>query len=248
MSDLIAARLDPSAIEILDRLTIEAVEASVFAAGYPKDAEAVLLVEFEGGALDVEDTVRDVEVILQRHGAFELRRARDEKERRQLWAGRKGAFGAMGRVAPDLYVADVVVPRTRLREIVRLATDVARERGLRIANVFHAGDGNLHPNIAYDRRDPEAVRLVLEAGEIIMSACVAMGGSLSGEHGIGLEKRAAMDLVFTPADLEVMDRVRGALDPTRRFNPGKVIPAHGCREVRTRAPLAVPADGAGGNR
>jgi len=163
-----------------------------------------------------------------------VRRARDAKERKKLWAGRKGAFGAMGRIAPDLYVADVVVPRTRLREIVRRATDIAHERGLKIANVFHAGDGNLHPNISYDRRDADQVARVLEAGELIMRECVAAGGSLTGEHGVGLEKRAAMSLVFTAGDLEVMERAKLALDPQGRMNPGKVMPVRACREVRTR--------------
>jgi glycolate oxidase subunit GlcD len=240
VSDIIAARLEPSALEILDRLTIEAVEASVFAAGYPADAEAVLLIEIEGGEAEVEDTARDVLALARRHAALEVRQARDAAERQRLWAGRKGAFGAMGRIAPDLYVADVVVPRTRLREIVRLATDVCRERGLKIANVFHAGDGNLHPNVAYDRRDAEEVRRVLEAGEIVMRACAEAGGSLTGEHGVGLEKRAQMCLVYTAADIEVMERARAALDPEGRMNPGKVLPERGCREARdANAPSAL---------
>jgi len=232
VTDLIAARLEPSAIEILDKLTIQAVEASVFAAGYPQEAEAVLLLEIEGREAAVEDTVERILPILKAHGLIEVRRARDASERRQLWAGRKGAFGAMGRIAPDLYVADVVVPRTRLREIVRYATDVCTERELKISNVFHAGDGNLHPNISYDRRDEEEVRRVLEAGDLIMEACLEHGGSLSGEHGVGLEKQAMMDRLFTPDDLSVMARVRHCLDPDERLNPGKMIPLRACLEVR----------------
>ena len=245
VSDIIAARLEPSAIEILDRLTIEAVEASVYAAGYPRDAEAVLLLEVEGSEVEVEETTREILAILEKHGQLELRRARDARERAGLWAGRKGAFGAMGRIAPDLYVADVVVPRTRLREIVRMATDVCSERGLKMSNVFHAGDGNLHPNISYDRRDPDEVRRVLEAGRLIMRACIEAGGSLTGEHGVGLEKQAEMELLFSRDDLCTMDLARQALDPDRRMNPGKVLPVRGCREIRTRAPLPEDAANTG---
>ncbi len=239
VSDMIAARLEPSAIEILDRLTIEAVEASVLRAGYPTDAEAVLLVEVDGGRHEVQATVEDVLAICRARGATELRRAKDAYERKKLWAGRKGAFGAMGRIAPDLYVADVVAPRTRLREIVRYATDVARERGLKLSNVFHAGDGNLHPNISYDRRDPDQVRRVLEAGDLVMQRCVELGGALTGEHGVGLEKREQMCMVYRDEDLDEMTRARRALDPVGRWNPGKLIPVRGCREVRTRAPLGA---------
>lgn len=239
VTDAIAARLEPSAIEILDRLTIEAVEDSVFAAGYPREAEAVLLVEAEGGAGEVDATVADLIGLAERHGCLEVRRAQDAGERARLWAGRKGAFGAMGRVAPDLYVADVVAPRTRLREIVALSTEIARERGLKLANVFHAGDGNLHPNISYDRRDEDEVRRVLEAGRLIMEACIERGGSLTGEHGVGLEKQAHMCDVFGDDDLGVMHRVRDAADPERRLNPGKTLPVRACREARG---TGLPAD------
>ncbi|MCZ6596203.1 MAG: FAD-binding protein [Planctomycetota bacterium] len=239
VSDIIAARLDPSALEILDRLTIEAIEKSVFAAGYPKEAGAVLLVEVDGGEVEVECTARDVRAILERCGAIEVRAARDADERARLWAGRKGAFGAMGRVAPDLYVADAVVPRTKLRELVMKTVEIARERNLRLATVFHAGDGNLHPNICYDRRDPEEVERVLEAGNLILKACVEAGGSLTGEHGVGLEKLDAMELVFTPEDLATMCRVRDVWDPARRMNPGKLVPMRACMEIRT-PPLHPP--------
>jgi glycolate oxidase subunit GlcD len=234
VSDIIAARLEPSALEILDRLTIEALEASVLAAGYPANAEAVLLVEVEGSEVEVAGTVRAIEPLITRHGAIETRRARDAEDRAKLWAGRKGAFGAMGRVAPDLYVADVVVPRTKLSELVRLSTDICHARRLKIANVFHAGDGNLHPNICYDRRDADELARVLEAGDLIMKACIAAGGSLTGEHGVGLEKLAAMEWLFTDADLGAMCRVREALDPKLRMNPGKLLPVRACMETRAR--------------
>ncbi|MEM6569401.1 MAG: FAD-linked oxidase C-terminal domain-containing protein [Planctomycetota bacterium] len=233
VSEMIAQRLEPSAIEILDRLTIEAVEASVLRAGYPDNAEAVMLVEVEGGAAEVEATREDVLAIARSFGAFDARSTSDAGERKRLWAGRKGAFGAMGRIAPDLYVADVVAPRTRLREIVATATDACHERGLKLSNVFHAGDGNLHPNISYDRRDEDEVKRVLEAGRIIMEACVAAGGSLTGEHGVGLEKQDEMCLVFRDEDLDAMNDLRRAFDPSGFWNPGKMLPVRGCREIHT---------------
>jgi glycolate oxidase subunit GlcD len=232
VSDLIAARLEPSAIEILDQLTIAAVEASVFAAGYPTEARAVLLIDVDGAAAEVAATAREITETMQRRGAIELRRARTAEERKQLWAGRKGAFGAMGRIAPDLYVADVVVPRTRLREVVVRTTEIAREMGVRLATVFHAGDGNLHPNMCYDRRDPDQVRRVVEAGHQIMELCIAVGGALTGEHGVGLEKLDMMERLFSPQDLDAMCRVRDAWDPSRRLNPGKTLPVRACRETR----------------
>jgi len=240
VSDLIAANLEPSAIEILDRLTIEAVEASVLAAGYPDEAEAVMLIDVDGLHEEVRGTVADIEAIARARGAFELRTASDAIERGRLWAGRKGAFGAMGRIAPDLYVADVVVPRTRLKEIVLKSSELCRERGLKVSNVFHAGDGNLHPNISYDRRDADEVARVLDAGTEIMKACVAAGGSLSGEHGIGIEKRDEMHRVFSEEDLSAMLQMRAAWDPLQRMNPGKAIPVRGCMEVKTK-PLPVAA-------
>ena len=236
VTDLIAKGMQPSAIEILDRLTIQAVEQSVFAAGYPKNAEAVLLMDVDGTAGEVRDEVHNLQGLLKEHGAMQQRSASSEEERRKLWAGRKGAYGAMGRIAPDLYVADVVAPRMRLAEIVQISTDICAELNLVCANVFHAGDGNLHPNISYDRRDPDQVRRVLLAGQRIVEACVERGGSLTGEHGVGLEKRDHMCLMFSDEDLAVQDLARQALDPDRRMNPGKMLPVRGCREMRTRSP------------
>ena len=236
VTDLIARGLGPSAIEILDKLTIEAVERSVFAAGYPKSAEAVMLLDLDGTKNEVHELGLELESVLQGHGCLEIRRATDPLQRRKLWAGRKGAYGAMGQIAPDLYVADVVAPRTRLAEIVALSTEICADLDLRCANVFHAGDGNLHPNISYDRRDPDQVRRVLLAGQRIMEACVERGGTLTGEHGVGLEKRDHMCLVFTDEDLAIQDLPRQALDPGRRMNPGKMLPVRGCREMRTRSP------------
>ena len=231
VTDMIGRGLEPSAIEILDRLTIEAVEDSVFAAGYSREATAVLLVEVDGSQVEVHGISDDVLAVLEAHGADETRRAADESERLKLWAGRKGAFGAMGRVAPDLYVADAVVPRTKLREMVAKTVEICARHELKLATVFHAGDGNLHPNICYDRRDAEETRRVVAAGEEILKACVAVGGSLTGEHGIGVEKLGEIGLLFDASDLAAMGRVRRVWDPDLRLNPGKAIPLNVCTEL-----------------
>ena len=182
-----------------------------------------------------------MESICREFGAFEVKRTRDPGQAKKLWAGRKGSYGAMGRIAPDLYVADVVAPRTRIRDIVRVAAEACAKRGLRLANVLHAGDGNLHPNISYDRRNPEEVARVVEAGEEIMQACVDAGGSLTGEHGVGLEKQAAMCMVFDDDDLGAMADLRRAFDPRGFWNPGKLFPVRACRETHT-APLPSKLD------
>jgi glycolate oxidase subunit GlcD len=236
VTDVLAAGVIASAIEALDCRTIEAVEASVFRAGYPTDAGAVLLVELDGAAEDVAESSRRVRTILKRRGATTLQTARDAHERKLLWRGRKGAFGAMGRLAPDLYVQDAVVPRTKLPEVLAATCAICDRYGLRLANVFHAGDGNLHPNICYDGRDPDEVARVVAAGREIMEACLRAGGALSGEHGIGLEKKDFMPLLFTPDDLEVMSRVRIAFNPDDLLNPGKLLPTpRACVEV-SKAP------------
>jgi len=234
VTEMIAAGLEPAAIEILDKLTIEAVEDSVYAAGYPREASAVLLVEVDGASPAVAGISDEVAAVFDRHGAIETRRAACAEERLALWAGRKGAFGAMGRVAPDLYVADAVVPRTKLRELVRRTVEIAERHRLKLATVFHAGDGNLHPNICYDRRDEDETRRVVEAGEEILTACVEAGGSLTGEHGIGVEKLGEIGLLFDDDDLEAMGRVRRAWDPDLRMNPGKAIPLNVCVELGER--------------
>jgi FAD/FMN-containing dehydrogenase len=235
VSAIIARGLDPAALEILDRLTIQAVEASVYAAGYPRDAGAVLLVELDGLDAEVAAAAVEVAAICRAHGALDLQEARDEAARQKLWKGRKGAFGAMGRIATDLLVMDGVVPRRKLEWILGEIDAVRIRHGVTLSNVFHAGDGNLHPNISYDGRDPEATRRVLVAGEEILRLCVAAGGSLSGEHGIGVEKRDLMPVLFDDSDLETMRRVHDAWNPRGLCNPGKVFPsARACIEARGR--------------
>jgi FAD/FMN-containing dehydrogenase len=206
------------------------VEASIYAAGYPTDAAAVLLVELDGpeDAVDAEaTTVRD---ILAGRGAREVRSASSAADRARLWLGRKKAFGAMGRIAPDLAVQDAVVPRSVLPDIMDRIEKIRLGHGLTISNVFHAGDGNLHPNISFDRRDPAVTERVRLACREIMAACVEVGGSITGEHGVGNDKLDYMPWIFDAETLGAMRAVRRAFDPTEMANPGKVVPVHACRE------------------
>jgi glycolate oxidase len=238
--DITAAGIIPAALEMMDRTTIEAVERGA-PVGLPRDAEAVLIVEVEGLREQTERAVEVARDICQRNGAREARVARDETERQLLWKGRKGAFGAMGALAPNYYVQDGVVPRSRLPEIMRRVAEISQQFHLRIANVFHAGDGNLHPNILFDMRTPGELDRVVEAGAAILRACVELGGSITGEHGIGLEKKAYIGLLFNQEDLEAMTRVRKAFDPDSRFNPAKLFPTPlACGEIRRR-PANIPA-------
>jgi glycolate oxidase len=223
VSEVVAARILPAAIEMMDRLTIEAVEEAVHA-GYPVGAAAVLIVELDGVAEQVEDDLVEVERICRESGAWEIRKAADETERALLWKGRKSAFGAMGRVTPSYYVQDGVVPRTRLPEVLRRIDDLQRAYGLRVGNVFHAGDGNLHPLVLYDERVEGEGERAKELAEEILVACVEAGGTLTGEHGIGADKVCAMPLLFGPDDLAAMERLRRAFDPGSIANPGKVLP------------------------
>ena len=238
--DITAAGIIPAALEMMDRTTIEAVETGS-PVGLPRDAEAVLIVEVEGVREHTERSVNLVRSICERNGAREARVARDETERQLLWKGRKGAFGAMGALAPNYYVQDGVVPRSKLPEIMRRIAEISKQYDLRIANVFHAGDGNLHPNILFDMRTPGELDRVIEAGGAILRACVELGGSITGEHGIGLEKKAYIGLLFNDDDLDAMKRVRRAFDPEDRFNPAKLFPTPAsCGEIRRR-PANIPA-------
>ncbi len=234
---IIASGTRPAALEVLDRQTIAAVEASVFRAGYPSDADAVLLVEGEGSAAEIAEETRAIRDACEAEGAIAFEEAEDSESRARLWRGRKGAFGAMGRIARDLYVLDGVVPRRRLAEVVDAIAEIGRRHRLRLSNVFHAGDGNLHPNISFDSRDPDETSRVVAAGAEILRLCVAAGGALSGEHGIGIEKREFMGLMFTEEELETQRRVRQAIDPLGLANPGKILPGgRGCVEAGHRGP------------
>ena len=221
---VIRSGLVPAALEIVDQRTIKAVEASVYAAGIPTTAGAVLIVELDGNPVCLDGEVRTIRELCNAEGCQSIERARDEEERARFWRARKGAFGAMGRLAPDLYVHDAVVPRVHLPEILEKVGEICDRHRLKLANVFHAGDGNLHPNICFDRRDSDELARVMKAGEEILEACVAVGGVISGEHGIGVEKRDYMHLVFNESDLEPMYRLRETFNPDGVCNPGKIIP------------------------
>lgn len=236
VSAIIAAGVMPAALEMMDREIIRAVEASVFAAGLPPDAGAALLIELDGIEAGLDDEARKVTSICMEYGARNCRLAHDETERKKLWAARKGAFGAIGRISPDSMIQDAVVPRSRLPEVLRAAYDIAARNELRIANVFHAGDGNLHPLICFDSRFEDQVRRVKEAGRELMEVCVAAGGTITGEHGVGLDKRELLPLVFSEADMNAMLSVRAAFDPIGLCNPGKIIPMlRGCGEAKAVA-------------
>jgi glycolate oxidase len=233
VSGIIAAGMIPAALEMMDQLIVEAVEAA-FHFGFPTDAGAVLIVELDGLAAGLAPDVGRVVEICRAHAAREVRVAKDEAERAALWKSRKRAFGAVGRLAPNYCTQDGVVPRTKVPDILRRIVDVGRRHQLRIGNVFHAGDGNIHPIILFDERDAAQVERVLAAGREILEACVALGGSVTGEHGIGVEKIAQMPLIFSPADLLVMAQLRHVFDPDERCNPGKIFPTPGACVETTR--------------
>ena len=230
VSGIIASGILPAALEMMDNATVRAVEASIYAAGYPVDAAAVLLVELDGPAAGIDGEVATVAAVCNEAGARAVETASDEAHRARLWQGRKKAFGAMGRISPQLVVQDAVVPRTQLPAVLAAIDAIGRRQRVKVCNVFHAGDGNLHPNIGYDAGNPDEARRVHEAMGEIMQACMAAGGTITGEHGVGLDKLAYMDRLFTAESLAAMCRVREVFDPTRRANPGKVVPVHSCRE------------------
>ena len=229
-SAIIATGIVPAALEMMDNGTIRAVEASIYAAGYPVDAAAVLLIEIDGAAAGLEEDVGRIVALCRAAGARDVRIARDDGERARLWQGRKKAFGAMGRVSSHLVVQDAVIPRTKLPQVLEEIATIAREERIMVCNVFHAGDGNLHPNIPYNANDPDETARVESAMRRVMRACVAAGGSVTGEHGIGLDKLEYMPLIFSEATMSSMCRMREVFDPHRRANPGKVVPVHSCRE------------------
>jgi glycolate oxidase len=236
--------ITPAACEMLDGFTLRAVEDYVHA-GFPKDCAAVLLIEVEGLTEAAEAQAAAITEVCKLHRAREVRLARDDRERALLWKGRKEAFGALGRISPMYYVQDGVIPRTRLPETLRRIAEIAAKYDLQIGNIFHAGDGNLHPLILFDERDRAQFARVVAAGGEIMRHCVDVGGALTGEHGIGMEKNEMMPLIFSPDDLALMARVRAAFNPAGRLNPGKVLPlGKGCGEIRIPhlpAPAATPA-------
>ncbi len=241
VSDIIADGLVPAALEMMDRHTIQVVEKTV-GSGFPETAGAVLLIELDGPVPGMEEWIRLIETHCRKNDATQFRVAESEDERARLWAGRKKAFGAFGQISPNFYCLDGTVPRSRIAEAIRRIEEIGRRYELQIANVFHAGDGNLHPLILFDDCKPGETDRVIEAGSEILHMCVELGGSLSGEHGIGVEKMMDTPVQFSEKALETMERVRTVFDPEGRCNPAKVFPTPGrCGEVRGTAQRRLPA-------
>jgi glycolate oxidase len=242
VSEIVARGMVPGAIEMMDNLSIRAAEAHT-GAGYPQDAGAALVVELDGSEAECEARFGEVLELCRRVGATGVRVAEDEAERALIWKARKAAFAAMGRVSPNYYVQDSVIPRTRLREVLRRIEELGREYELRVANVFHAGDGNLHPLVCYDGREEDQAERAEELAGLIVKACVDAGGSITGEHGVGVDKKRYMPEMFGEADLATFQRLRCAFDPDGLANPGKVMPTPRlCGEVPgpyRRHPLEV---------
>ncbi len=231
VSAIIARGIVPSALEMMDREIIRAVEPALHV-GYPMDAGAVLLIEVDGLEEAVSEQAVAVREVCGSAGAREVREASATAERERLWAGRKGAISAIGRIAPNYYVLDGVVPRTKLPDVLRRVYETCERYGFPVANVFHAGDGNLHPNILFDERRPGETARVLEVGAEIMRLCVDAGGSITGEHGVGLEKRSFMEWIFSEADIDAMAKVKAAFGSSDLYNPCKLFPTgKGCGEV-----------------
>jgi len=242
VSAVIGHGIVPSALEMMDGVTVGAVEAH-YHAGYPTDAGAVLLVEVDGIAESTRELMVAIGKILSDNHGYAMREAQTPAERDLLWAGRKGAIGALGRIKPNYYLHDGVVPRSRLPEVLAAVGEIGEHYKLPVANVFHAGDGNLHPNILFDMRDREVMHQVESAGEEMLRAVVEMGGTLSGEHGIGLEKNAFMPWIYSEDDLDAMHRVKDVLDPDGILNPGKIFPDPSRNSVHLagRTGLAIEA-------
>ncbi len=231
VADVIAAGIIPAGMEMMDRPAIHAAEAFV-QVGYPLDVEALLIVEMDGPAAECDHLVDEVARIADANGAVSLRVSNDDAERLAFWAGRKAAFPAVGRIAPDYYCMDGTIPRRRLPEVLRRMSELAAHHGLGVANVFHAGDGNLHPLILYDAHKPGDLERAEEFGNDILRLCVEVGGVLTGEHGVGVEKRDLMPEMFSDIDLKQQQRVKCAFDPASLLNPGKVFPTlHRCAEL-----------------
>jgi glycolate oxidase len=241
VSAIIAAGMIPAALEMLDEIVTRAINAGV-GAGYPEDARAVLLIELDGPVAEIEEQAGRVAEICRAHGALQVRVARDDAERALLWKGRKEAAGVFGRITPNWLLQDAVVPRSKLPVIMREMTAIGARHGVRIANVFHAGDGNLHPLILYDERVPGEREQAMRVNEELLAACIAMGGSVTGEHGVGLDKAKNLPKQYAPADLDCMARLRRVFDPETLMNPGKLLPSHpACGEaLQAGRPAQVP--------
>jgi glycolate oxidase subunit GlcD len=241
VSAIIGGGLLPAALEMVDGEAIRAIEASAYAAGLPADVAGLLVIEFDGFRAGLRGEAERAAAVCRAHSAREVRRAENDAERQRIWYARKKAYGAMGRLAPDVLVQDAVVPRSALTTVLRQVYAIAAANGLRVCNMFHAGDGNLHPTILFDRRDPDEVHRVEVASKAMMQACIDAGGTITGEHGVGMDKRDYMPLVFGESEMQAMCDVRRAFDPFGLANPAKILPIRVCREWTGPATRVVDA-------
>jgi glycolate oxidase len=240
VADITARGITPAACEMMDGWTLRAVEEYIHA-GFPTDSAAVLLIEVEGLNETVSAQTTAIDQVCRIHHAREVRVAQDAKQRELLWKGRKNSFGALGRIAPGNYVLDGVIPRSKLPQTLRHIQQLGEKYGCFIGNIFHAGDGNLHPIVLFDPRDTAQLQRAMEVSAEIIRYCVEVGGSLTGEHGIGMEKSELMPLLFSDADFTLMRRVHDAVNPTCALNPGKIFPlGKGCGETRLRPQSPIP--------
>jgi glycolate oxidase len=235
--EITARGITPAACEMMDGWTLRAVEDYIHA-GFPLDSAGVLLIDVDGLREGAESQAAEVAEICRAHGAREVRVARDAHERDLLWKGRKNAFGAVGRISPSYYTQDGVIPRTKLPVTLRRIEAIGKKYGFEIGNIFHAGDGNLHPIIPFDQRDPKQLQDAIAAADEIIGVCIELGGSITGEHGVGMEKDRLMPLLFSETELDFMARVRDVFNPSGLLNPGKIFPQKGCGEIHVR-PMAI---------
>ncbi|MCF6092845.1 FAD-binding protein [Microaerobacter geothermalis] len=233
VSDIIATGIVPAALEMMDKTAIQAVESGAFPVGYPEGLEAVLIVEVDGIKDGIDDQIEQIIRVCKKHQVRDVKAATSEKERIRWWANRKTAFGAMGTISPDYLVQDGVIPRSRLPEVLKAIREISEDCGLRIANVFHAGDGNLHPLILFDARVPGETEKAVKAGSAVLKVCTDMGGSITGEHGVGIEKREEMRFIFNDEELKAQIAIREVFNPENLCNPDKVFPIPGrCVEIK----------------
>jgi len=233
VSDIISAGIVPAALEMMDKIAIEGVEAAAFPVGHPKDIEAFLLIEVDGIEAGLDEQINNIMEVCKKRNVREVRAAKTEEERARWWANRKTGFGAMGAISPDYLVQDGVIPRSRLPEVLNNINNISQKYGLRIANIFHAGDGNLHPLVLFDARIPGQREAALEAGSACLQACADVGGTITGEHGVGIEKREEMRFVFTDDEIIAQTDIREVFNPYNLLNAGKLFPTPGrCVEIK----------------
>lgn len=233
VSDIISAGIVPAALEMMDKTAIEGVEAAAFPVGHPKDIEAVLLIEVDGIAAGIDEQINQILEVCKKRNVREVRAAKDEHERERWWANRKTGFGAMGAISPDYLVQDGVIPRSKLPEVLKKINQISQESGLRIANIFHAGDGNLHPLVLFDARKSGEIERALEAGSACLKVCAEVGGTITGEHGVGIEKIEEMRYVFNDEEIMAQTSIRDVFNPNNLLNAGKLFPTPGrCVEIK----------------